>query len=148
MITNLGNKNNSPKKKKKKKTTHGYIFITSLSFGVLAGWTVTATKDVGPLPLGSSLARMGKVAKTNSWLWEITPPSEKSLGAAEDFVISKTASLGFSFSFLVAPICSAPFGGLLGGGRSLVRTSLIELVPLGAALSYEAEELGARIARG
>ena len=53
---------------KKKKTTHGFIFITSLSFGVLAGWVVTAAEDGGPLPLGSSLARMRKVSKTNLWL--------------------------------------------------------------------------------
>ena len=37
LITNLGNKNNSSKKRKKRKTTYGFIFITSLSFGVLAG---------------------------------------------------------------------------------------------------------------
>ena len=132
LITNLGNKNNSPKKKK---TTHGFIFITSLSFGVLAGWAVAAAEDAGPLPLGSSLAGIGKVAKTNSWLWETTPPSEESLAVAEGFVISRATSLGFSFSFSAAPVCSAPFGGLLGGGRSLVGTSSIGLVPLRAASS-------------
>ena len=130
MITNLGNKNNSSKKKKEKEkkeeeTTHGFIFITSLSFGVLAGWAVVAAEDAGPLPLSSSLAGMGKVAETNSWLWETTPPLEESLGAVEGFRISGETSLGFSFSFTIVLVCSTPFGGLLGGGRSLVGTSLI-----------------------
>ena len=134
LITNLVNKNNSSKKKKKK-ITYGYIFITSLSSGVLAGWMVAAAKDAGPLPLGSSLAGMGKVAKTNLWLWEATPPLEKSLGASEGFDISGATSLGTSFSFLGASFCFAPFGGLLGRGMFLVGTFSIGLVPFGATSS-------------
>ena len=109
MITNLGNKNNSSKKKKEEETTHGFIFITSLSFGVLAGWAVVvAAEDAGPLPLSSSLAGMGKVAETNLWLWETTPPLEESLGAVEGFRILGETSLGFSFSFTVVLVCSTP----------------------------------------
>ena len=50
-------------------------------------------------PLDSSLAGMGKVAKTSSWLWETTLSSEESLSAFEGFVVSRATSLGFSFSF-------------------------------------------------
>ena len=83
---------------KKKKKAHGFIFITSLSFaGVLVGWAVATAKDARPLPLDSSLAGMGKVTKTISWLWETTPPLEESVGAARGFVVLGPTSLGFSF---------------------------------------------------
>ena len=141
MITNFG------KEKKRSYSKDYFIFITMLSFaGVLVDWVVVVAEDVGPLPLDSSLAGMRKVAKTSSWLWETTLPSKESLGVVGGFVISGATSFRFSFSFSAVPACSAPFGGLLGGGRSLAGISLVELEYLGAASSGEIEESSAWIA--
>ena len=120
------------KKKKKKKKIIAYfksylILRTSLSFPrALVDWAGAAAEDAGPLPLDSSLVGMGKIAKTSSWLWETTPPSEESLGVARGFVASGVTSVVFSFSFATAPTCFAPFGGLLGGGRSWAGISWME----------------------
>ena len=71
---------------------------TSLSsVGALVDWVGAVVEDAGPLSLDSSLARMGKVAKTSSWLWETTPSSEESLGATEGFVALGATFLVFSF---------------------------------------------------
>ena len=116
------------KKKKKKAYPKSYLILrTSLSsVGALVDWVGAVVEDAGPLSLDSSLVGMGKIAKTSSWLWKTTPPSEESLAVAEGFVISRATSLGFSFSFSAAPVCSAPFRGLLGGGRSWVGISWME----------------------
>ena len=116
------------KKKKKKAYSKSYLILrTGLSFvGALVDWVGVATEDAGPLSLDSSLVGMGKIAKTSSWLWKTTPPSEESLGVAGGFVASGATSLVFSFSFVAAPACFAPFGGLLGGGRSWVGISWME----------------------
>ena len=75
-----------------------FIFITSLSFaGALVDWAVAAAEDAGPLSLDFSLVRIGKFAKTNSWLWETAPPLEESLGVIGGFVVSRVTSFGFLF---------------------------------------------------
>ena len=118
MFTNFGNKNNSSKKKMDNSWLHFYYkLVFCWSLGGLGSCCC---------PLDSSLAGMGKVAKTSSWLWETTPPSEESLGVARGFVASGVTSLVFSFSFTAAPTCFAPFGGLLGGGRSWAGISWME----------------------
>ena len=92
------------KKKKKKeeekhqKIIHDFIFITSLSLGVLVGWVVATAEGAVSLPLGSSLVGMGKIAKTNSMFWEPTPSLEESLGMFVGLVISVATSLGTSFT--------------------------------------------------
>ena len=53
---------------KKRGTTYGFIFNTSLSFEVLTSWVEATMKDVGPLPLRSSLVGIGRVASTISML--------------------------------------------------------------------------------
>ena len=51
-------------KKKREEITYGFIFITSLSFGILVGWVEAVVEDVVPLPLRSSLVGIGRVANT------------------------------------------------------------------------------------
>ena len=97
--------------KNRTRTIQDFTLITSLSLGVLAGWVVAAVEDATFLLFGSSLARMGRVTRTNSRLWEATTSLEVSLGAFEGFVILEGASYSLA--------CSSPFWGLLGGGGSL-----------------------------
>ena len=95
-LRNLGNKN---KRKRKKKSTHGFIFITSLSFGVLAGWVEAIVEDARPLPLRSSLVGIGRVARTIYMLWEASFSLKGFLGVAKGWVASRATSLVISASF-------------------------------------------------
>ena len=54
--------------KNRTRTIQDFTLITSLSLGVLAGWVVAAVEDATFLLFGSSLARMGRVTRTNSRL--------------------------------------------------------------------------------
>ena len=141
LITNLGNKNNSSKKRKKKwkETTHGFIFITSLSYGGLAGWAKATVKDARPLPLRSSLIGIGRVSKTISMLWEASFSLEGSLGAAGGWTASWATSLVISASFSATSGYSASLERLLTKGRALAGLSLPASTSFGGSVS-----LGAR----
>ena len=54
--------------------------------------------EAGPLPLGFSLAGIGRVARTISRLWEVSLPFEGSLSAAEGLVASLVVSFSFSMT--------------------------------------------------
>ena len=137
-----------PKKKKHQKIIHDFIFITILSLGVLVGWVVAAVEGAVSLPLGSSLAGMGKVAKTNSMFWEPTPSLEEYLGMSEGLVISTTSSLGNSFTLFAWSACSTTSSGLWDWRGSLDKSSSIGFTTLGSTSSGEAKEPSARLQGG
>ena len=101
------------KKKKKKeeeknqKIIHDFIFITSLSLGVLVGWVVATAEGAVSLPLGSSLVGMGKIAKTNSMFWESTLSLERIFGYVRGLSNLSSNLLGdfFYFVCLVGLLC-------------------------------------------
>ena len=68
-------------------------------------------KDVGPLPLRSSLVGIGRVANTISILWEASFSLEGSLEAAEGRVASWATSLAMPAAFSTTSYCSASLGG-------------------------------------
>ena len=135
-------------KRKKKKTTYGFIFITSLSFGVLAGWVDAAMEEAGPLPLRSSLVSIGRVASTISMLWEASFSLEGSLGIAGGKVASWATSFVVYVAFSVTSDCSTSLGGMLAIGRVLVGLSLPSSASLEAVSALQPEELKARMAGG
>ena len=126
--------------KNRRRTIQDFILITSLSLGVLAGWVVAIVEDAISLLFGSSLAGMGRVARTNSRIWEAPPSLEVSLGASEGFVISKGASCSLAYS--------SPFWRLLGGGGSLDKASSVGLATLEGGSSRESEGPEVRMTGG
>ena len=112
------------------------------------GWARAVVKDVGPLPLRSSLVGIGRVVKTISMLWEASFSLEGSFGAAEGWMASWATSLVTSASFSTISGYSASLDGLLTEGRALAGLSLPVSTSLEAVSALEPEEPEAQMAGG
>ena len=73
----------------------------------LVDLAVSAVVEDGPLPLKSSVAGTGRVARTISRLWVAHLPLEGSMGAVGGLVVSGTTPWATSLSFSTALTCSA-----------------------------------------
>ena len=99
------------------------------------GWARAVVKNVGPLPLRSSLVGIGRVVKTISMLWEASFSLEGSLGAAGGWMAPWATSLFVFASFLATLGYSASLEGLLTEGRTLAGLSLLVFASLEAVLA-------------
>ena len=107
----------------------------------LADWAGADAEDAGPLPLGSSLASIGRVARTISMLCEASFSLKGSLGAVGGWVASGAASLLVSASFSVNLGSFASLEEMLVVGRALFGLSLTSSVPEETGSALELEEL-------
>ena len=110
--------------------------------GALMIWAAATTGEVGPLPLKSSLTGMGRVARTGSWLWEVTFTSEGSLGTAGGLVTSGTTPLVVSFFSLMALVFPTSLEGSVEEGRISVGLSLSSSDPFVVVSALGSDELG------
>ena len=95
----------------------------------------------GPLPLGSSLVCMGRIARTISRLWKAHLSLERSLGAIGGLIASRTTPLVVSFSFSAALTSSASLGGSLEEERALLDMPLLQPRSLGTVSTWSSKGL-------
>ena len=110
--------------------------------GALMDWAAATTGEAGPLPLESSFTGMGSVAKTGSWLWEVTFTSKGSLGTVGGLVTSRTTPLVVSFFSSMALVCPTSLEGSVEEGRISVGLSLSSSDHLAAVSTLGFDELG------
>ena len=112
------------------------------------GLAVVVVVEVGPLPLGSSLVGIGRVARMILKFWEASLPLKGSLDTVSGLMASGTTPLVVSSSLIGTSICLASLEGLLEEGRTSIGLSLLGLVSLEAASTWELGGTDAWIAGG